>query len=296
MGLREVEIFYAGKHTDYSGRSVPVSREELNRSVAHFNQSGQKLPLVMRHPQTNEQAFGYATRLAINQAGRVVAAAYDGLSDGAATIINALGAKISAKIRLPGNPANTSDGIEFDHVGFFPKGERVALDRLNVAQFGSAQVSFIRVASMTEEELQAKIDELDARQAEMDRKSAQFEAQSQVVPIVAELVAKGAIAPSDQVGMVDVFTKLAMVPGDQFNAAFAAAKDGSNAAVSFLAVAIGKKTIPYGKDKSAPDEAEFAMEPDGDEDPSMMMDKKIKAHMKKNPGMSYGAAMEACAK
>jgi hypothetical protein len=151
---------------------------------------------------------------------------------------------------------------------------------------------------MTEEELQAKIDELDARQAEMDRKSAQFEAQSQVVPIVAGLVAKGAIAPSDQVGMVDVFTKLAMVPGDQFNAEFAAPKDGSNAAVSFLAAAIEKKAIPYGKDKSAPeaDEAEFAMELEGDEDPSMMMDKKIKAHMKKNPGMSYGAAMEACAK
>jgi hypothetical protein len=307
--LKPIEIFYDGRHIDYSGRVVPVSREELNRSVAHFNQSGQKLPLVMRHPVTNDDAFGYATRLAINKAGKVVAVAYEDVSKGAASIINSIGAKISAKIRLPGNPANTSNGIEFDHIGFFPKGEKVALDKLNVAQFKSAQVSYIKVSGMDEDELRAEQEKLAKAQADFAKKqaafeaqSAQFAAQSAVAPVVNDLVAKGLITPKDQPGMVDVFTKLAMVPSDQFSAEFAAAKNGGNAAVEFLAQAIAKKAIPYGKDNSqaAKDSAEFAKtaaepEPDGDEDPSMAMDKKIKAHMAKNKGMSYGAAMEACA-
>jgi hypothetical protein len=254
----------------------------------------------MRHPQTNEAAFGYATRLAINGAGRAVCVAYDGLSDGAARIINSLSAKVSAKIRLPGNPQNTSGGFEFDHVGFFPKGEDVSLDQLKVAQFSTQKVSFIRVKNMDEEELLAAQAKLKADQEAFAKKTAQFNAASQVLPIVAELVAKGAIAPKDQAGMVDVFTKLAMVPAEQFSAEFAASRSGGNAAIEFLAQAIAKKAIPYGKDNSqaAAESAEFAamsVDEDEDEDPSMAMDKKIKAKMKANPGMSYAAAMSACA-
>jgi hypothetical protein len=296
-GLKPIQIFYPGRHVDYHQQVVPVSRAQLVATVAHFNESGHKIPLVIGHPASNEEHYGHVTKLAIDSSGRVAAAAYEGVKAGFRSLVNKTKPKISAKIRLPGNKANSTDGIEFDHVGFFFGSDQVALEKLPTAQFSQGEkVSFIQITgtSMDEEELRAREEAIKAKEAEFAAREAQFEASKQVLPIVSNLVAKGAIAPADQAGLVDVFTKLALVPIDSFSAEFAQPKSGGNAAVAFLAQAIAKKVVPLGEDP----QAEFAMADDGDgdegEDESMAMDKKIKAYMVKN-SVGYAAAMKACA-
>jgi hypothetical protein len=294
-GLKPIQIFYPGRHVDYHQQVIPVSRAQLVATVAHFNESGHKIPLVIGHPVTNDEHYGHVTKLAIDSSGRVAAAAYEGVKAGFQSLVNKTKPKISAKIRLPGNKANSTDGIEFDHVGFFFGSDQVALAELPTAQFSQGEkVSFIQIGtSMDEEELQAREEAIKAKEAEFAAREAQFNASKQVLPIVSDLVAKGAIVPADQNGMVDVFTKLALVPTDSFSAEFAQPKGGGNAAVAFLAQAIAKKVVPLGKDPQG--EAEFSMaDDDGDEDASMAMDKKIKAYMVKH-SVGYAAAMKACA-
>jgi hypothetical protein len=308
VGLKQIEIFYPGRHVDYHRQVVPVTHDQLAATVANFNRSGEKIPLVIGHPAANDENYGFITKLSIDSAGKVAAAAYEGVKAGFQSLVNKTKPKISAKIRLPGNKANSTEGIEFDHVGFFFGGDRVALEKLPTAQFSQGdKVSYIQITGanrmdMDEEELQAERDKLAKQQAEFARQQAEFIAETaefaaskQVLPIVSDLVAKGAIAPADQAGMVDVFTKLAMVPTDQFSAQFAAPKAGGNAAVEFLAQAIGKKAVPLGKDPQGAAEFMDPGDDDEDEDPSKVMDRKIQAMMAKNPGMSYGAAMDKCA-
>lgn len=297
-GLKPIQIFYPGRHVDYHRQVVPVTAEQLAATVAHFNQSGHKIPLVIGHPTTNEEHYGHVTKLAIDSSGRVAAAAYEGVKAGFQSLVNKAKPKISAKIRLPGNSANSTNGIEFDHIGFFFGSDQVALDKLPTAQFSQGEkVSYIQITgtSMDEEELKAREAAIAAKEAQFAAREAQFEASKQVLPIVSDLVAKGAIAPADQVGLVDVFTKLALVPAESFSAEFAQPKSGGNAAVTFLAQAIAKKVVPLGKDPQGA--AEFAMAEDDDaegDDASMAMDKKIKAYMVKH-SVGYAAAMKACA-
>jgi hypothetical protein len=302
---KAITIFYPGNHTDYHGRKVPVSKADLQALVDHTNRSGQRIPLVVGHPATNDESFGFASKLAINDRGHVAVVGYEGLSAGFSSIVNEVGSKISAKLRLPGNPANKSSGLELDHIGFFFGKQRVALDKLPTASFSRDQfTSYIRINPMDDEDLKAAQIKLAADQAEFAKqqaefaaKSAEFAAQAATAPIVDQLIQKGCIPPAQREGMLGVFSKLSQVPEDQWAASFSKPKDGGNAAVSFLRQAFEAKAIPLGKDAAGQDtEAEFmAGETEPDDDESMAMDKKIKAHMKKNPGMSYGAAMEACA-
>jgi hypothetical protein len=295
---KPIKIFYPGNHTDFHGRKVPVSKADLQALVDHTNSSGQRIPLVVGHPTTNEESFGFASKLAINDRGHVSVVGYEGLSAGFSAIVNEVGSKISAKLRLPGHPENCSSGLELDHIGFFFGKQQVALDQLPTASFSASKVSYIRInTAMDEEELERREAAIAAKEAAFAAKEAEFAAQSAAAPIVDQLIQRGCIPPAQREPMVGVFAKLAQVPADQWSVSFAKPANGANAAVAFLQAAFEAKAIPLGKDPAA-DEAEFGMmggEPDGDEDPSMIMDKKIKAKMKANPGMSYARAMEACA-
>jgi hypothetical protein len=292
---KPITIFYPGNHTDFHGRKVPVTKSDLVSTVENFNRSGGKIPLVVGHPATNDESFGHVTRLGIDMGGNVSAVQYSGLSAAFQSIVNEVGGKISAKLRLPGHPANKTDGIELDHIGFFFGRQQVALDRLPTASFASDQhTSYIRIKNMDEEELTAREAAIAAKEAEFAAKEAEFAAKAAVAPVVAELVASGHVPPADQETISAIFAKL---EGDKdFTASFAAGKESPVAALTRI-LKVAK--VPLGESDPSDggegdDEEDLAvahfMAPSGDLDEgSAKMDKKIRACMSKD-GLSYGAA------
>jgi len=291
---KPIKIFYPGNHTDYSGRKVPVSKDALVAMVANFNSSGDRIPLVVGHPETNDEKFGEVTKLEIDNQGRVFAAEFASLSKGFRRIVEKVGAKISAKLRLPGHRANKFTGYELDHIGFFFGDEEVALDKLPTASFSRDQfTSYIRMNSMDEEELKAREDAIAAKEAAFAAKEAEFAAKAAVAPVVAELVASGHVPPADQETISAIFAKL---EGDKdFTASFAKGKESPVVALTRI-LKVAK--VPLGEsspsDGGEEDEEDLAvahfMAPSGDLDEgSTKMDKKIRSCMSKD-GLSYGAA------
>jgi hypothetical protein len=291
---KPIKIFYPGNHTDYSGRKVPVSKAALDAMVSNFNRLTGRIPLVVGHPATNDESFGYATKLAIDQSGDVSVADYEGLSPAFSAIVNEVGAKISVKLRLPGHPVNSTDGIELDHIGFFFGKQQVALDKLPTASFASDQhTSYIRIKNMDEEELQAREEAIAKREAEFAAKEAEFAAKAAVAPVVAELVASGHVPPADSATISAIFARL---EGDEdFTASFSAGKESPVAALTRILkvakVPLGESD-PGGGGEGDDEELAVAhfMAPSGDLDEgSAKMDKKIRGCMAKD-GLSYGAA------
>jgi hypothetical protein len=291
---KPIKIFYPGNHTDYSGRKVPVSKDALIAMVENFNASGKRIPLVVGHPETNDEKFGDVTKLEIDNRGRVLAAEFADLSNGFRHVVGKVGAKISAKLRLPGHPANKSTGYELDHVGFFFGDEQVALADLPIAKFAEAKISYISVKTMDEEELKAREDAIAAKEAEFAAKEAEFAAKAAVAPVVAELVASGYVPPADQETISAIFARLEGDTG--FAVSFAAGKESPVAALTRILkvakVPLGESDPGDGSEGDGEEDLAVAhfMAPSGDLDEgSAKMDKKIRSCMAKD-GLSYGAA------
>jgi hypothetical protein len=305
--MKAISFFYPGKHTDYHRKKVTTTKEDLAKAVALFNSSGQKLPLVVGHPSDEDDSFGYATKLSIDDNGVVKAVEFADVDLTFKKIVNSKELpKVSVKMRLAGHPANrTPDTIEFQHLGFFGRSD-VALDKLPLASFGSpgykidydSRYEGIFMAEVDFEEREA---ELNARMAAIEAKEAEFKAMSKVLPLVNKLVTSGAVVPADQSGLVSIFCKLSAIEDDSFTSSFGQSKDGDDvSAIDFLAAAFSKKAVPMGEDKGylreegedSSDDASaiFGMSGNmkGDEK-SAAMDAKVRAYMKKN-NCSYAQA------
>jgi hypothetical protein len=305
-----IEIAYPGVHRDFRGLRVPMSRADLVSAVANFNASGLRLPMVVAHPTDESQPLGFGTKLAITKGDRVSIVEAEGIDPTFKSIVNSGELnRISAKVRLPGHPKNSSDGFEFQHVGFFGRSP-VAMQLLKEAAFsaqddkefylmaddldGSAKADATRTAEFAakEAEFKARFAELNARQAKIEALEAGFAKMREIEPQMEKWLAQGRILPTERAGFVALFAALP----DELEVCFAAADgdDVSTSAGEFLKDFIGglKPRVVYGEvagDTSASlsdrdSTASFGgmnVSEDSDE-----LDGKIAAYCKKN-GLDY---------
>lgn len=82
-----IELFYAGTHTDFRRKVVTVKTPELASAVSWFNANNQRLPLVVGHPNSEDDHFGVGTKLALVD-GRVVITEVEGLDPTFRKIVN----------------------------------------------------------------------------------------------------------------------------------------------------------------------------------------------------------------
>jgi hypothetical protein len=305
-----IEIAYPGVHRDFRGLRVPMSRADLVSAVANFNASGLRLPMVVAHPTDESQPLGFGTKLAITKGDRVSIVEAEGIDPTFKSIVNSGELnRISAKVRLPGHPRNSSNGFEFQHVGFFGRSP-VAMQLLKEAAFsaqddkefylmaddldGSAEFAAKEAEFAAKEaEFKTRFAELNARQAKIEALEAGFAKMREIEPQMEKWLAEGRILPTERAGFVALFAALP----DELEVCFAAADgdDVSTSAGEFLKDFIGglKPRVVYGEvaggnDTSASfsecDTASFGgmnVSEDSDE-----LDGKIAAYCKKN-GMDY---------
>ena len=235
---KPIELFYAGTHTDFRRKVVTIGKSELEQSVSWFNSNGGRLPLVVGHPDSEDDHFGVATKLGINN-GRVVITEVDGLDRSFRKIVNSGELpRVSAKIRLKGHPSNQSGGIEFQHAGFFGK-SRVALDQLKEASFSAFnELEFyfnfmdkkkVKSTVGDDETMDETIGEDETKDEEKEPKKkgktmeysafeteklafekevATFRRAQKIEPLVEAWVREGKISPIAKSGLVAVFSAL----------------------------------------------------------------------------------------
>jgi hypothetical protein len=291
-----IEIAYPGVHTDFRGLRVPMSHEDLRSAVAWFNASGQKLPMVVAHPADESQALGFGTKLAMTKDNRVSIVEAEGIDPTFKSIVNSGELnRISAKVRLPGHPKNSSGGFEFQHVGFFGRSP-VAMQLLKEAAFsGRDDKEFYLMADGLDEkeaefkakeaEFAARFAELNERQAKMEALEAQFKRRQELEPQIEKWLGEGRILPVEKAGFLALFAALP----DELEVCFAAA-DGEvvTSAGKFLKGFLSnlKPRITYGEsaggevEDDEPQTASFAGMRYSDE--SMEQEKMALAYCKKN--------------
>lgn len=251
-----IELFYAGTHTDFRRKVVTIDAPQLKSSVSWFNANNQRLPLVVGHPNSEDDHFGVGTKLGL-VGGRVVITEVEGLDPTFRKIVNSGELpRVSAKIRLQGHPSNQSTGIEFQHAGFFGK-SRVALEKLKEASFSKyndLEFWFMDMKKkkgeysdedeteevdepMTDEEkaLEKKKKALAVEMAAFESEKASFARAREIEPKLEKLVREGRVLPAEKSGFVALF---AAMPED-FEISFAAAtgdvkKPGSEFLQEFL--------------------------------------------------------------
>ena len=297
---KPIEIFYSGNHIDSQGKKVKVSEAQVEASVADFNASGERLPMVVGHPGDDLPVGGYATKLAVFN-GRVKAIEAEDVNPilRAAVNIGELN-RVSVKLQLPGHPSNPSKNYRFKHIGFLGR-SRPALDQLKSAQFSTNDGEIILMA---DDDKSAEFAEREAtfakREAEFAAKEAAFARTQKYEPLVEGWVREGKIAPAQKAPFVALFC--ALPEGEE--ATFAAADGSKQSLVEFtkgfvnglpkqieyaeVSKAQGKTTQTatfksYGKDD---DDGE----PDGDE--MKMHDKIIADGVDPKDPVAYAAAVK----
>jgi hypothetical protein len=197
-----IEIFYPGTHRDFRGRVVTVTRPELESAVAWFNANQRELPLVVGHPDTEEDRVGVGTRLKfVND--RVVVTEVRDVDPTFKKIVNSGElSRVSSKLRLAGHPLNVSKGIEFGHAGFFGK-SRVALEQLREASFSKNDQEFWFMENLEEQ--------LAEREAQLIAREAAFARKERITPKVQKWIADGKILPRQGAGVIAL---LAAMPED----------------------------------------------------------------------------------
>lgn len=273
---KPIEVFYPGTHTDFRRKVVKVGRSDIASAVSWFNSSGGRIPIVVAHPGTEDENFGFATKLGL-QGDRMVVIEVDKLDRSFRSIVNSGELpKVSVKLRLPGHPSNISNGYELQHIGFFGK-SRVALDKLKEASFSEYNdlefyFNFMDKKkpvdpeeTMDEDmeddeemeetppkkkkkpyktaEMQAHEDEVASFQAE----KAAFKRAREIEPTVEEWVREGRITPASKSGLVAVFAAL---PEDlEVSFSDADGEESTQTASEFLSQFMEAlpKTIVYGE-------------------------------------------------
>jgi hypothetical protein len=269
--------------------------DQLKQAVAHFNKMGHRLPLVVGHPGNEDDSFGEATRLEISSDGTVKAVEFQSLDPTFQKIVNSGELpKVSVKLRLPGHPKNSHDGIEFQHLGFFGRSD-VSLSKLPLASFSTPDPFEAEFMAVDNNDIDERLRQLEEREAAFAKRTSEAR--------VNNLVAKGVVTPRDKAGLIEIFQGL------EATASFSAPGHESEYEnqADFLEKAFAKKAIPVGV-QSNPEPADGGDEPDEFDDPlamgfskenteaaSMERHKKVMAFAKKNK-CNYNSAVKALAK
>ncbi len=210
---KPIEIFYSGNHVDSTGKKVKVSDAEVTASVADFNASGERLPMVPGHPSDDSPAGGYATKLAV-VGGRVSAIEAEDLNPMFRAIVNSGELnRVSVKLQLPGHPSNPTKNYRFRHIGFLGR-SRPALDQLKSAQFSRHDGEIILMAYEDDlkTEAEAKFAAMEAefakREADLAAQELAFKKAREYEPYLEGLVREGKLTPAQKQPFITVFSSL----------------------------------------------------------------------------------------
>jgi hypothetical protein len=290
---KPISFFTPGSHTDSRGKVVKVALNQLKEAVAHFNKSGHRLPLVVGHPTTEDDSFGEATRLEIANDGTVKAVEFQSLDPTFQKIVNSGELpKVSVKLRLPGHPKNSHDGIEFQHLGFFGRSD-VSLSKLPLASFSEP--------NPFEAEFMAVDNDFDERLRQLEEREAAF-AKRTAEARVAGLVAAGVVPPKYKAGLVEIFQGLectATFSAPGFDSDYDNQAGFLEAVFSAKAIPVGRQSDPEPGDDDEPEEFDdplsVGFSAENTDIASMDRHKKVMAFAKKNK-VSYNAAVKMMAK
>jgi hypothetical protein len=214
-----IEVFYAGKHVDSSGKKIEIKPAQLAGMVANFNQSGRRVPLVPGHPSDNIPALGYATRME-SIGGRAVIVAVEDLDPAFKAIVNSGELnRVSLKLHLPGHRDNLHGKFPaIAHIGFLGR-SRPALELLRSASFSKQDKEVYLMADDMDDDMDYGIDrraaefaakqaEFAAREAALVAKEAAFAKARLHEPWIEELVRAGKILPAQKSGCIALFSAL----------------------------------------------------------------------------------------
>ena len=104
------DVFFAGEHTDNSGKTRNYSREDLQQVVDNFTPN--KAPLVIGHPKTNAPALGWVTGVRLTDDDRLEVTANN---------VNVDFAKAVAAKSFPNRSVSlyrTDKGLTLRHIGY----------------------------------------------------------------------------------------------------------------------------------------------------------------------------------
>jgi hypothetical protein len=104
------DVFFAGEHTDNTGKSRNYSREDLQQVVDNFTPN--KAPLVIGHPKTNAPALGWVTGVRLTDDDRLEVTADN---------VNVDFAKAVAAKSFPNRSISlvrTDKGLTLRHIGY----------------------------------------------------------------------------------------------------------------------------------------------------------------------------------
>lgn len=151
--LPAIETFEVGTHTDMNGRTVTVTREQLEATAAAYNRAVFAAPMVIGHPTTDAPAFGWLGRLSVNEKGKLIADEHVDVNAEFAALVHAKAyPKTSMSFFPPNAKANPVPGVYYPcHLGFLGAA-RPALNLKPVVSFNADQsevLSFMDYDDMT---------------------------------------------------------------------------------------------------------------------------------------------------
>jgi hypothetical protein len=277
---------------------VKMTPAELKKSVAWFNASGQRLPMVVAHPADESNPLGFGTKLAITKGDRVSIVEAEEVDPTFRSIVNSGElSRISAKVRLPGHPDNQSSGFEFRHVGFFGK-SRVAMAQLKEAAFSQQDDKEFylmpddvddskREAEFRQKEAEfaARIAELDDREAKLSATEAEFKRRQEMEPQIEKWLADGKLLPVEKPQFEALFAALPDELEVSFSAASGEVKASARKLLSDFLTNL-KPRVLYKEivTRDVPDDDDRVASFGGMQvsEESDELDKKVCAHCKKN--------------
>ena len=116
--IKPIRIFRKGTFTSVEGNELTFGEAELANIMSSYDAETDPAPLVVGHPKLNDPAYGWVSRLAIEDGALV---AYPDQVDASfAELVNAgRYRKISAQFYPPDNPNNPAPGqFYLKHIGF----------------------------------------------------------------------------------------------------------------------------------------------------------------------------------
>lgn len=215
-----IEIACAGVHESYEGLKVPMTVGDLQSAANWFNASGGRIPLVVGHPADESRPLGFGTKLGMIR-DRLAIVEADEVDPTFAAIVNSKELnRVSAKVRLPGHPKNTSTGFEFRHVGFFGRSP-TAMQQLKEAAFSQQDdkefylmpedvSDSTREAEFRQKEAEfaARLAEFEEREATLKATEAAFARRQQMEPQIEKWLSEGKLLPTEKPQFEALFAAL----------------------------------------------------------------------------------------
>lgn len=226
-----LEIFKAGTWTTMDGQELSFSSADLAATAAAYDPAVFKAPLVVGHPKINDPAYGWVSKLAVND--DTLTAERDQVEPAFAEMVNAgRFPKVSASFFAPHSPSNPKPGVWYlRHVGFLgaaapavaglkPASFADVADGIVIIEFAGDEpaTTLIPKEPIVTDKTKTSDDktvEFAAQQAELQRQSADIAARekalqekeaaarkSEIASFADQLVKEGKVLPREQAGLV----------------------------------------------------------------------------------------------